>query len=124
MSQGCVFGADLAGRDRTVTNMKKLITTAVLGGLAVSAMTLGAFTGVFTSTYKVKPGGTLDKAKCGICHVGRSAKLNPYGQDMAKAMKAASAKKPTPEILKQLENLDSNGNKVKNIDEIKADKLP
>jgi hypothetical protein len=50
--------------------------------------------------------------------------LNPYGQDMAKVMKADKTKKLTPAILKKIEQLDSNKNGRKNIDEIKADRNP
>jgi hypothetical protein len=54
----------------------------------------------------------------------KGGKLNPYGLDMQTEMKKAKSKKLTPAILKELENLDSDKDGKKNIDEIKADSNP
>jgi methylmalonyl-CoA mutase cobalamin-binding domain/chain len=65
----------------------------------------------------------LSKAACSVCHVGvKGGKLNPYGTDMKEAL--AGSKKLTPEVLKKIEAKDSDGDGMKNIDEIKADRNP
>lgn len=105
--------------------MKRMAMMAGLGMLAAIAMALPAYEKIFESTYKVKAGSDLDKAKCMVCHVKKTGGgLNEYGKDLDKLVKASGGKKLTLEILKKAEQLDSNDNKIKNIDEIKADKLP
>lgn len=100
-------------------------------GLAAGLMTLGTvalalptFTKDFEGHYKIAKGSALNKANCAVCHVGKSPKLNPYGLDMKKEMEAAKTKKLTPDTLKKIENLDSDKDGVKNLDEIKADTNP
>ena len=102
--------------------MKKLISLSVLSVVAVGVLATGSYMVAFNNYYKVKKGGTLDKAKCTICHVGHTKKLNAYGTDLGKAM--AGAKKLSTDALKKVENLDSNKDGVKNGDAIKKDKLP
>ena len=106
--------------------MKRIAMMAVLGTLAALALALPAFDKLFESTYKVKPGSDLGKAKCMVCHTKKMGGkgMNEYGKDLQKLIVASGGKKLTLEILKKAEHLDSNGNKVKNIDEIKGDKLP
>lgn len=105
--------------------MKRIVITTTVAGLSVLALAMGSFGKVFDSTYKIKSDSTLGKAACSVCHTGKKGgKLNPYGKDLSKAMKDAGTKKLTADILKKVETLDSNGNGTKNIDEIKADKLP
>jgi len=106
--------------------MKKLmITAAGLATLAISAIALGGFMVTFDKTYAVEKDSVLGKSKCMVCHTDKAGKkLNLYGADLQKAMKAAGSKKLTAAIIKAVEQMDSNGNGKKNIDEIKADALP
>jgi len=106
--------------------MKKLmITSGGLATLAISAIALGGFMVSFDKTYAIEKDSVLGKANCMICHTDKAGKkLNLYGADLQKAMKAAGTKKLTAAILKAVEQKDSNGNGKKNIDEINADMLP
>lgn len=105
--------------------MKRLAMMAILGTLAALALAMPAFDKLFESTYKIKADSGLGKANCILCHVKKSGSgLNPYGADLKKQIDKSGGKKMTAEMFKAVEQLDSNGNKVKNIDEIKADKLP
>lgn len=105
--------------------MKKLLFMILTLGIVTMAMALSTFSKTFNEKYAVKTGSTLSKAACGVCHVKPSGgKLNAYGKDLQVAMKAAGAKKLTAEVLAKVENLDSNKNGKKNIDEIKADVNP
>lgn len=63
---------------------------------------------------------------CFICHAGKKVTkdLNPYGKDIAAAMKAAGSKKLTAEILKKVEKLDSTKTGKTNLEKIKAGKNP
>ncbi|MGC8668351.1 MAG: hypothetical protein ACP5VE_09590 [Chthonomonadales bacterium] len=93
--------------------------------LVTAALAVPSMLAVFKGTYKNIPkGSALDKAACETCHVGHTPKLNPYGEDIKKALTAAKSKKLTPEILKKVENLDSDKDGVKNINEIKKGTLP
>jgi hypothetical protein len=83
-----------------------------------------AFVPTFTAKYKVTPGTPLAQSPCASCHIGMSPKLNPYGLDLQKAMKAAKAPVLTAAILAKVEKLDSDKDGVKNIVEIKAGTLP
>lgn len=105
--------------------MKKLVTICLTMGILASAMAMGAFSKVFNEKYGVDADSTLGKAKCGVCHVkATGGKLNPYGKDLAAAMKAEGAKKLTPAILGKVEDKDSDGDGKKNLAEIKADTNP
>lgn len=97
----------------------------LVGGLmllAATAMALPPMGKVFQTTYKVGKDSALKKADCGVCHVGKKTKLNPYGEDLKTAL--GDSKTLTEEILKKVEDKDSDKDGVKNIDEIKAGKLP
>jgi hypothetical protein len=106
--------------------MKKfMITAAGLATLAISAIALGGFMVTFDKTYAIEKDSVLGKSDCLVCHTDKAGKkLNLYGSDLQKAMKAAKTKKLTAAILKAVEQMDSNGNGKKNIDDIKADTLP
>lgn len=105
--------------------MKRLAMVGLVLPLAVFALALSTFGKVFDTTYKIEKDSELAKAKCMACHVGvKGGKLNPYGKDLDEAMAAAKTKKLTPEILKAVENLDSDGDGKKNLEEIKADRNP
>ena len=93
----------------------------VLSGAAIAKP---PFLQTFKTTYNIKEGSKLDKAGCGICHAGAPPKLNPYGKDVQKQMKADGAEAVTEDTLKKIEKLDSDKDKATNIAEIKADTLP
>lgn len=105
--------------------MKRIVVVSVIGALAAASMALSSFNGVFNKTYNIDPNTPLGKASCAVCHIGKhGGKLNPYGKDMAAAMKAANTKKLSAEILHKLDNLDSTKTGSKNIDKIKVGKNP
>lgn len=105
--------------------MKKLLIVITLLSVFAIASALSAYSKAFHEVYKVKDGSALDKAACGVCHTGpKGGKLNPYGKDIQTAMKDLKTKKLTEEALKKVEKLDSDDDKVTNIDEIKKDSLP
>src|SRR5436305_1812688 len=99
----------------------KVKFTAMAGGmmlLATAALALPPMEKVFQSTYTPAKNGKLVRAKCVICHVasGKTA-LNPYGKDVKVALNGSMML--MPENLKAIESKDSDGDGVKNIDEIK-----
>lgn len=104
----------------------KLRLFAMTGGLIVlasAAFALPAMESAFYTNYKTAKTSNIKKADCVLCHVAKGKiKLNPYGEDIKKAL--AGSKTLTPEILKQVESLDSDKDGISNIDEIKADSLP
>ena len=106
--------------------MKVVKTGMAVGLLAASsvALALPSFVTVFGTNYKVGKDSELKKASCTVCHVGKTPKLNPYGLDLKKLLTEAKTMKLTPEMLKKVEDLDSDKDGVKNIDESKADKFP
>jgi len=105
--------------------MKRLVTLSLVFGVTAFALAMPTFVKTFEDTYKVSKDSELGKAACGTCHMGaKGGKLNPYGKDLEAAMKAANSKKLTKEILAKVENLDSDKDGVKNIDEIKKGATP
>lgn len=105
--------------------MKRLIVTSLVLTLGALAMAMGGFTRVFDTKYSIPKDSKLGKASCAVCHVSaKNMKLNPYGLDMQKAMRAANTKKLTPAVLEAIEKLDSNKNGKSNLEDIKADNLP
>ncbi len=105
--------------------MKRIATLLLITGLAAAAMALTSYDKVFDTKYEVKPGSALATAGCKLCHVGaKGGAVNKYGKDLSAALKAANTKKMTPAILAAVENLDSNGDGIKNGASIKQDKLP
>jgi hypothetical protein len=92
--------------------------------VATAALAMPTYTTEFTTTYKIAKDSALKKANCGVCHVGMSTKFNPYGTDLKKVMEEVKTKKITADIFKKVEDLDSDKDGVKNIDEIKADTNP
>lgn len=98
--------------------------TCALMGLTVSALALPSMLKDFADNNKVKPGGTISKAHCSLCHVGTTTQLNPYGADLKKALGNAKEKKLTAAMFKKVANLDSDKDGFKNAVEIKADTLP
>jgi len=105
--------------------MKRTMTATLLLGIAALAMALGNYNSLFHKTYDLSTTSTVGKANCMACHQKASGgKLNSYGLDLQKAMKATGAKKLTVDILKKVEGLDSNNNGKTNLEDIKADVLP
>lgn len=105
--------------------LNKLGTTVALLTAATAALALPSFVTDFKKLSNVKTGTALSKESCGICHNGMKTKeFNPFGTDLKKAMEAAKIKKLTPEVLKAVADKDSDGDGVKNSDEIKAGTLP
>lgn len=105
-----------------------LLCALAVGTLYISAVVWAypACTKTFLETYKIKKSSNLAKASCAICHPAKNKtrKLNPYGIDLQKAMRAEKTKKLTKKALAKVEKLDSDKDKVRNIDEIKAGTLP
>ncbi|MBS1716992.1 MAG: hypothetical protein JSS72_04600 [Armatimonadetes bacterium] len=83
------------------------------------------FLKTFMETYKPKPDSLLAKSRCLICHMPPGPPIrNAFGRDVQAALRAAHERMVTPEILKSVELKDSDGDGVKNIDEIKAGTMP
>lgn len=101
--------------------MKRSLTILAISGLAIIAWSTPAFLPTFTKLYKPAAKSALAKARCGACHVGMTAKLNPYGKDLAKI---SAAKPITVDMLKKAEGLDSDKDGVKNGAELKKGTLP
>lgn len=102
----------------------KLGATLAVSALACAALALPTFVTPFDSTYHLMKNPNLKKAACGVCHIGMAKTLNPYGLDLKKALEAKHTKMITAEILKSVENLDSDKDGVKNGVELRADSLP
>jgi mono/diheme cytochrome c family protein len=97
-------------------------------GLLAAATTAWAYGGdvtTFKATYNLNAGSKILKANCSICHLPNNVrKENVYGAPMVAPMRALGKRKVTPEILRALDNLDSDGDGATNIEEITADTLP
>ena len=105
--------------------MRRLVSVLALGGIAAMAFALSSYNKVFLDTYKVGKDAKLAKAACAVCHTSaKGGKLNPYGNDIHDAMKAAGTKKLTPAVLKKVEDMDSDKDGVKNGVEIGKDSNP
>lgn len=99
---------------RTRTVVALVLATLLIGSAAFAT---AAWLKLFTQTYKPKAGTALADAKCAICHVKGTTKLNPYGMSL-------KGKKIDVASLKSVENLDSDKDGFTNIQEIKAGTLP
>jgi len=79
----------------------------------------------FTKLVKPAEGSALAKAGCVVCHAKMGkADLNPFGKDMADAMKALKTKELTKPVLDKIAKLDSDKDKATNEQELKAGTLP
>lgn len=98
-------------------------TVVAVAILASAAWAFPPFLKTFNDAYKVKPDSALGKASCAVCHLAKNKtdKLNPYGQDLKKALVGG---KVTKASLAKVEKLDSDKDKASNIKEIKAGTLP
>lgn len=89
------------------------------------ALAMPTYPKAFQEHYKIKKGTQLFNASCAVCHkLPVNGRLNPYGQDLQKAMRSLKTKAVTPEALKRIEKLDSDRDGRKNIEEIKGDTNP
>ena len=107
--------------------MKLTRTGITVGMILASAMAVAmpTWTSEFNNHYKVGKDSALKKANCGLCHQGMTVtKFNPYGDDLKKVMAELKIKKVSAEAFKKIEDLDSDKDGVKNIEEIKADTCP
>jgi len=102
-----------------------LRTIVALSILAIAAVSEAKpkFLDLFIATYKPDAASALGQAKCGICHT-TPPKRNPYGKDLKKLIDASSDGDLTVDMLKQVENIDSDGDGWSNGDEIKQGFLP
>lgn len=98
-----------------------LISLTMLGG-AVTA--LPVLRTDFLKLSGVKASSKVGSEQCTLCHLPNGTKLNPFGLDMQKSMKAAKTRKLTAQVIKQLATLDSDKDKFTNEREWKADTLP
>lgn len=104
---------------------KQIVVIGGLMALTATALALPPMGKVVETTYKIDKNSTIKKADCVICHVSKGkTKLNPYGEELKTVLREAKTKTLTADILKKVEDKDSDKDGVKNIDEIKADKLP
>lgn len=101
-----------------------IASLAAVFGIVAVAFAKPAFVKDFASTYGVKKTTALGRANCGACHIGMTAKLNPYGTDLKKAMGKEGTKNLTGSILKKVEGLDSDKDGKSNLTEIRAGTLP
>jgi hypothetical protein len=109
--------------------MKKItMAVSVLGAFCVATTLLANLDNqkAFVAKY---PDAKASLGKCSTCHVKALPKkedheMNPYGKDVqTKAVVDPKAEKKTYKFEK-IEGLDSDGDGVKNIDEIKAGTNP
>lgn len=104
---------------------KQILIIGGLMALTVTAFALPPMTKIFDSNYKLAKNSSLKKADCVVCHVDKKkTKLNPYGEELKALLTEAKTKTLTADMLKKVEDKDSDKDGVKNIDEIKADTLP
>ena len=103
--------------------MKRIISTTAILGLAVCVFALGSMVKVVQDTYKYPATSIAGTAKCMLCHAGKmGGKLNGYGTDLKTALKGS--KTLTAAVLHSVDAKDSDGDGVKNGDELKAGKNP
>lgn len=98
-------------------------TIAVIG-IAAMAFAKPAFVKDFDTTYGIKKTSALGQAKCGACHTGMTKKLNSYGIDLQKAVKASGGTALNAAVMKKVDGIDSDKDGAKNVDELKAGTLP
>ncbi len=102
-----------------------LFCVAALTAQARFAAALPTFPPVVMQAYPLKEGGKIATAtaKCVLCHTKVPA-LNPYGQEIKAALKAAGTKTLTAAILHLVDANDSDGDGATNAQEFAEDTLP
>ena len=98
--------------------------TIIFATMAAAAIAYPTLIKDFEAFYKIDDKNALKKETCNVCHVGKSPKFNPYGQDMKKVFGELKVKKMTVDVAKKLDELDSDKDGVKNGEEVKAGTLP
>ena len=106
-----------------MNRVRMLVSTLLAPGLMVTAVATPKMQPLFNKTYPSPKDSALAKAKCTTCHV-KGKELNVYGKDVQKAMQAKKTKDLTADILKSIEELDSDKDGVSNGNELKAGTLP
>ena len=101
--------------------MKRIFAGAAIFVIVTGAIGSPTFLTVFKEKYRISADSNLGKAKCAICHTS-GKKLNPYGADLKTAL--GGQKRLTSAVLAKVEGLDSTKSGSKNVDKIRADKLP
>lgn len=104
--------------------VRNVLIGAALAALGAAASATPTIRTDFLKTLKIKDTSSVARAQCALCHAGGPPKLNPFGQDLKKAMKAKNARTFTLEVGKQIQNVDSDKDGFSNWAEIKADTLP
>ncbi|MFY9232967.1 MAG: hypothetical protein WAO58_00740 [Fimbriimonadaceae bacterium] len=106
--------------------MKRVLSIGSLLSMGFIALAFAPAVKVFDTTFNVKAGSVLGKARCQTCHDSKSGgkKLNPYGKDLQNVMKQAGSKSVTSELLLKIGSLDSDKDGIKNAEEIKEDRMP
>ena len=105
-------------------NIKRGIAVLAFLGVCALAAAVPDFDTSVQKNYKLKKECKVVKASCALCHVGQETGLNPYGKDLRDAMKKLKSAEISAAVLKSVEQLDSDKDGAKNVDEIKADTLP
>jgi uncharacterized membrane protein len=105
--------------------MKRLFLALVLALLAPFALANGEYLEAFMSHYQIKEGSVIAEKSCGVCHISDSDfGFNPYGRDLKKALADHGSKVVNEDILKSIEDKDSDEDGTPNGQEIKAGTLP
>jgi uncharacterized membrane protein len=101
------------------------VAVASLMATTASAFSESEFLDLFAKKYSIADNSQLAEKSCGICHVSdEDFSMNPYGREIKKDMAAVGAKTLTEAILAKVEPLDSDGDGVPNLDEIRANTFP
>lgn len=101
----------------------RLFSPAAVLAIAVSAASLPVTRSEFLKLTGLKPSSKIASAQCTLCH-SEGTKLNPFGLDLQKAMRAEKTRKLTAAVLKRVAALDSDKDKAGNEKEWKSDTLP
>jgi uncharacterized membrane protein len=90
------------------------------------ARALPAYLDAAKVAYSFKPGGSLDKKSCNLCHAGSTNRnsLNFYGKDLQAALESAANRNDIAALLHSIDAKDSDGDGWPNADELKDDTLP
>ncbi len=104
--------------------MKACLAIFALIAVSAAAQARPEFWDDYVKHYGIKDGSTLYKTKCQTCHTSRPPQRNDYGRAVRTAYRNAKPGQKMPDVFKAVEDLDSDKDGAKNIDEIKADSLP
>lgn len=104
---------------------QRVLATAAGVLVAATALATPMMKLEFDKVAKPPKQSRLATSGCVVCHT-KGKELNPYGKDVAAAIKALKIKpkKITPDVLKKIAKLDSDKDKASNEKELKAGTLP